>query len=77
MKSYDKKALENKIYKTPSYQRKAMAKYQRNKEQINVIMPKGTKKAIEKATGKPATKYIREILVYVLQRVSEGENGME
>lgn len=58
--------------KTPEYTRRAVQKYRENKDQINLVLDKGTKEKIEKLTGKKASAYIKALVMDDLQRMEAG-----
>ena len=60
--------------KTPEYTRRAVQKYRENKDQINLVLEKGTKERIETLTGKKASAYIKALVMDDLQRMEAG-NG--
>lgn len=60
--------------KTPEYTRRAVQKYRENKDQINLVLEKGTKEKIETLTGKKASAYIKALVMDDLQRMEAG-NG--
>lgn len=60
--------------KTPEYTRRAVQKYRENKDQINLVLDKGTKERIETLTGKKASAYIKALVLDDLQRMEAG-NG--
>ena len=61
--------------KTPEYTRRAVQKYRENKDQINLVLEKGTKEKIEKLTGKKASAYIKALVMDDLQRLENGADG--
>ena len=61
--------------KTPEYTRRAVQKYRENKDQINLVLDKGTKARIETLTGEKASAYIKKLVMDDLQRLETGADG--
>lgn len=53
---------ENKEFKTKSYVRRAQNNYRAKVDQVNLILPKGSKDIIKEKTGKSINAYIGELV---------------
>lgn len=53
---------ENKEFKTKSYIRRAQNNYRAKVDQVNLILPKGSKDIIKEKTGKSINAYISELV---------------
>lgn len=63
--------------KTPEYTRRAVQKYRENKDQINLVLDKGTKARIETLTGEKASAYIKKLVMDDIQRLENGADGSQ